>query len=114
MADSRNDDLIPAKQAMLCWNPGTDQVVVVPWPDTAGRSSGHLSTGLSCYEAFRKAGPTAMRAGIFVEAMHLIVRDRCEPLAVHRALLRIPEYVDCCASDMPGMPEAELSRRRAG
>lgn len=27
-----------AKNMMLCWNPDSDQVKLIPWPDTAGHS----------------------------------------------------------------------------
>ena len=37
--------------------------------------------------------------------MHLIVRDECDPMAVHRAMMKIDEYRDGCAGDMPGMEQ---------
>jgi len=49
---------------------------------------------------------------VFVEAMHLIVRDRCDPQAVHRALLGLDEYRSGCSDDMPGFLDAE--RRYGG
>ena len=43
------------------------------------------------------------RAFCFIEAMHMIIRDKCDPEAVHLAWMTIDEYRDGCADDMPYM-----------
>lgn len=92
---------LPAAQAMLCWNPGTDQVAVVDWPDEQGKSRPYLMTGLACYVFSRPPTHEQWRQKVFMEAVHLIVRDKCDPMAVHRALLRINEYRSGLSDDMP-------------
>ena len=39
---------------------------------------------------------------MFIEAIHLIIRDKVDPVAVHNALLELDEYRDGLSSDMPG------------
>jgi hypothetical protein len=36
-----------------------------------------------------------------IEAMHLIIRDGCDPLAVHLALMKVRQYRAICSDDMP-------------
>ena len=91
------------ENSMLCWNPG-GTVTVVPWPDTARLSENYACTGLACWGWFRRATPSTRKLHVFVEAMHLIIRDGCDPLVVNAALLVIDEYRDLCAQDMPGVP----------
>lgn len=96
---------------MLCWNPGTAQVALLPWPDAARRSDRYRMTCLASDERLHRMRFPERMAVVYVEAMHLIVRDRCDPMAVHRALLPLDEYRAGCAADMP---EAEEARRRYG
>lgn len=102
-ARGSDSDYLTADKMMLCWNPGTDQVRLVPWPDFARRSESYLMTGLACNAIFQKLDFEQRKAAVFIEAMHLIVRDKCDPLAVHRALLALSEYRDGCACDMPSL-----------
>jgi hypothetical protein len=92
-----------AKEVMLCWNPGTAQVALVAWPDPVRASGAYQSSALACYSAVQKMTPEQLKVTCFIEAMHLIVRDGCDPVAVHQALLGVSEYVDGCADDMPGI-----------
>jgi hypothetical protein len=90
-----------ATNGMLCWDPGTDRVEVGPWPDTTGWSNKYERSTLACYHDIRKEFLSERRAIIFIEAIHLIIRDRCDPDAVHRALLNLEEYRDGLSYDMP-------------
>ena len=92
-----------AKNRMLCWNPETDDVECIPYPDLDGISNRFEMTGLAAYSAVRDADFQTRKLIVFVEAMHLIIRDRCNPDAVHAALLQLEEYRDGLASDMPGV-----------
>jgi hypothetical protein len=38
---------------------------------------------------------------LYVEAMHLIVRDKMDPLAVHNTFCQVDEYLDGIADDAP-------------
>jgi len=92
-----------AKNTMLCWNPGTSEVECVPWPDyPGGRSDDFQMTALACYNKVKIGDFEFRKLVVFVEAMHLIIRDRCDPDAVHAALLQLEEYRDGLSTDMPG------------
>jgi hypothetical protein len=38
---------------------------------------------------------------VFINAMHMIVRDKCDPAVVHHVLSELDEYKDGCSDDMP-------------
>ena len=90
-----------AKTTMLCWNPHSDEVALFAWPDIQQLSRLYKRTSLACFTEFRKRNFEKRKAQIFIEAMHLIVRDGCSPAAVHKALLGLEEYQDGLAEDMP-------------
>lgn len=92
-----------ATNQMLCWNPGSSDVALVPWPDYAGASDRFECTGLACNNAIREMTFEQRKTAVFIEAVHLIVRDGVEPKALHAALLALEEYKDGLAEDMPGM-----------
>jgi len=95
---------VKATEVMLCWNPGTAEVALIEWPDhLGGRSERYTMTTLACEERIHGKTFEERKAIVFIEAMHLVVRDRCDPRAVHRALLELDEYRDGCSPDMPGM-----------
>ena len=91
-----------ALDIMLCWNPGAD-VALIPWPDLTGASQRYECSTLACNAEFHKMTAEQRKLAVFVEAMHLIVRDKCDPQAVHGALLGLQEYRDGMAPDMPGL-----------
>lgn len=92
---------VTAKEAILCWSPGTSQVALVPWPDETNISSQYQFTGLACYQNIQKMSFEQRKVQIFITAMHLIARDGCDPKAVHQALSGLKEYCDGCSPDMP-------------
>ena len=102
---------VNALNHMLCWKPGTDQVALVPWPNTSDRQGRLPMSGLACYSSIHKMTFEERKARVFIEAMHLIVRDKCDPMAVHLALLPLEEYRAGCSADMPGAFE---ERKRHG
>jgi hypothetical protein len=51
-------------------------------------------------ERFQSLSVLESKLIIYIEAIHIIVRDKVDPNAVHEALLNIDEYVDCLANDM--------------
>lgn len=95
--------MLNATNAALLWNPGTAQVAVRPLEDPGTEFD---RSGLGCYAVVRKMDFEQRKAHVFIEAMHLIIRDRCDPQAVHAALWALEEYRDGCAPDMPGSPRA--------
>ena len=90
-----------AKNSMLCWNPESSDVAIVPYPDTTGKSKRFSRTGLAVYSKIQEMSFSRRKMMVFIEAMHLIIRDKCDPMAVHNALLELQEYYDGCADDMP-------------
>ena len=91
-----------ARNATLLWTPGTDLVRVVQRPHGATDRK-YERSGLGAYPVMQTMLPEVAKLMCFVEAMHLIVRDKCDPMAVHKALLGVDEYLDGCAGDMPGV-----------
>lgn len=89
------------KDTMLCWNPNTDQVALVPHPDYRGLSDNYIMTSLAAYAVVNGMSRTERQALAFSEAMKLIVRDGCDPHAVHQAMMGLEEYRNGCAPDMP-------------
>ena len=94
-----------ATNTMLCWNPGTKEVALIPWPDKNQLSYQYPMSVLACYTDVRNMNFEQRKKIVFIEAMHLIVRDGCDPQAVHLALLDLDEYKDGCSADMPGINE---------
>ena len=88
-----------ATNTSLCWNPGTDQVALVPHR----RAHNYQCDHLACWGYVRGLSFEQRKQLIFIEAMVLIIRDKCDPTAVHRALLGLEEYRDGCPDDMPGL-----------
>lgn len=81
-----------ARNGMLCWNPGTDQVEVGPWPDKTGWSKKYRMSVLACELVVQELSFEARKRVVFTEAVHLIVKDGCDPAAVHKALMNLKEY----------------------
>ena len=90
-----------AKNSILCWTPESSDVAIVPYPDTTGKSKKYRMSGLACYFHVQEMSFSRRKMMVFIEAMHLIIRDKCDPMAVHNALLELQEYYDGCADDMP-------------
>lgn len=92
-----------AANSILEWNPGSDQVRVrYMGPDFRDGTQFRMS-GLAAYGHVQKVDFQQRKALVFIEAMHLIIRDKVDPMAVHRELLKLAEYRDGCSDDMPGM-----------
>ena len=103
-AVSAADDRYPdATEMMLCWNPGTVEVALIPWPDYSGASRRYRSSTLACWEHVRCLSFRQRKLFVFTEAMHLIMRDSVPAQAVHEVLLGLTEYRDGCSDDMPGV-----------
>ena len=94
--------IISARDQMLCWNPGTSEVAIFNHPDHSRLSRRYRMSAFACYEHWSNLSREQMKAMIFIEAWHLVVRDRCDPAAVHKALIRLREYQDGLSDDFPG------------
>ena len=91
---------INATNHMLCWNQGSSEVAVIPWPDIDNLGKRYRMSTLACNLGVSEMSFEQRKMIIFIEAMHLIVRDKCDALSVHEALLNLDEYRDGCADDM--------------
>lgn len=104
-----------AKNTMLCWNPTwldedlgyeLGKVALVPWPGR-GRGKEYRMSSLACDVDVRESSFKQRKAKVFMDAIHLIVRDGIDPEVVHQALLGLEEYRDGCSDDMPGINRKE-------
>lgn len=93
--------------SIICWVPETKHVFITPWPD-AGQIEAiekglgvHLRTGGACWSHVQKLPFSKRKEQVFIDAVHLIVRDKCDPMAVHNAFSVLEEYRDGLAYDMP-------------
>ena len=63
----------------------------------------------ACHNEIFKADFETRKALVFIQAVHMIVRDKCDPALVHRVLSELEEYRDGCADDMPGIAKLRYS-----
>jgi len=81
-----------------------DMVVVVPMDKDNGHRS-WASTG-GCYTWTQTCkDKSKLRGFALAEAIGMIVRDGLDPMAVHKAMLNVDEYLEAVASDLPGVQE---------
>jgi hypothetical protein len=101
-----NDNLgLNAKNAMLCWETG-GEVRVDP---VGSRKADHLpNSALGVFAHVRKMNFEQRQALVFITALYLIICEACNPINVHRALLRLEEYRTSCFVDIPSV--ATLAR----
>lgn len=81
-----------AKDSMLVYNPGTDQVAVFRYPIYNHEARDYKMSLLACDSTFRESRPAIRKTLLFIEAYQAIVRDGVDPGALHRALFVIDEY----------------------
>ncbi|MBC8737132.1 hypothetical protein F6X40_09965 [Paraburkholderia sp. UCT31] len=84
---------------MICWKP-QGEAWLQKWPDVCDRVAGAFTSG-ACYRDVRQMSEADRKALVFIEAVHMMVRDGVEPSVVHRALLPLEEYQAGLADDMP-------------
>lgn len=87
---------------MLVYNPKSDQVKVVPWPDRTGLSRPYKRSVLACFSDFHEMPEEKRELTMFIEAYQGIVRDGVDPKAMHHAMLAIDEYRNRVAMEMLG------------
>ncbi|CAN7475776.1 hypothetical protein [Caballeronia sp. LjRoot31] len=85
---------------MICWKPGGDVKLMAHPCRPRGASRGWRAVG-ACDSEYHEATPEQRKTMIFIEAVHLIVRDGCDPQTVHAALCGLEEYRDGLSYDMP-------------
>ena len=90
------------KDTVIAWNPIPGGACVVlplgsPVPFDLPSTTGGVWTWTW------KTAPAKAKAFVLAEALHMIVRDKLDPMTVHTALCQVDEYLDACADDMPGV-----------
>jgi hypothetical protein len=79
-------------EAMIAWNPGTDKIMVGPWPDDTGWSSDYRHTEGACTAILHDLQPDRLLANLFILFNTVTVRDCVPSSAAHWAFLAIDEY----------------------
>lgn len=87
-------------ESYLAWEPGSDYVEVLSYGVEPRKGA---YTGLGAYAHIQEGDFAYRKTMAFITAMHLIIRSKVDPVAVHKALMELEEYRDGCAPDMPGM-----------
>lgn len=88
-----------ALNTMLLWD-RHGKATLGPWPENGNRAPYRYSA-LACDLKIHRMSRDQRVAQVFIEAMHLIVRDGVDPLQLHHALLGLEEYRNAMADDMP-------------
>lgn len=80
-------------------------MALIPYPDSVGLQDklGLSMSWRACNFYLHDLPFEVRKCEVFIKAVHLIVRDGCDPGAVHQALLGLEEYEDGCSDDMPGI-----------
>jgi hypothetical protein len=98
------------KDHMIIWT-DDGRVGLQQWPASGNFFDGNREKSWgACNTAVRKASFEKRKLVVFINAMHMIVRDKCDPAEVHRVLSELEEYEDGCADDMPGIAKIRNSR----
>jgi hypothetical protein len=94
-------------EAMIAWNPGTDEIAVGRWPDTTRWSDAYTFTTGACLASLHGMAPDAQRAMLMTDFNTCVVRDGVPPQAAHRAFLAIDEYRLAISPDQLGAEDAD-------
>ena len=88
-----------AKEALIAWVPDSDKVRVGSMFNDLTWADEYQMTGGAAYAHVRKMSPDQAKTYLYITAVHLIVRDGVDPIAVHNAFFNINEYRDGLATD---------------
>lgn len=88
---------------MVCWNPDSTEIALVPWPDRVGASDNYDFTEGACDSKYDRKNFEHRKMLVFILAMQMIIRDNMPPNLVHSVLLSLEEYKDGLADDVPGV-----------
>jgi hypothetical protein len=91
--------------SMLCWKHDGSAVKLFPWPDTERISREYQMSSFACWAFVRKLSPKQRQLFALSEALRLIIYYRCDPEAVHEALLELQEYQDFLQATNAMLPE---------
>lgn len=85
----------------LLYNPGTDEVLC--WDRRNGISPREYrySFFACCCPDWKERTATERALQMYIDAWHAVIRDRVDADALHRQMLKIDEYRQTLADDMP-------------
>ena len=92
------------RNMMYLWDTRTKTIEVMSHPPTQWEKDNrlpHNRSGGGCHRWFKENNSTRRKVRLLADMMALIVRDKLDPLEVHKAFLKIREYRETCAADMP-------------
>lgn len=95
---------------MVIWT-GDGQVGLQKWPAQGQKlfkGASEASWG-ACSVEVQNATFEQCKTMVFIQAVHMIVRDKCNPEVVHRVLSELNEYQDGCSDDMPDIAKIRYS-----
>lgn len=99
-----------SSKTLISWTPNFDfnqdlktcgQVAIGPHPDLTGWSDLYACSDGACWSHNQEMTTAAQIRYLFAKAMTLIVRDRMDPLEVHKKFCEIDEYRAGLAPDVP-------------
>jgi len=90
---------IPLYDAMLCWDHETGRALIVHHPDRRGLSDDYGGTSGACFTKWRKQTDQWRRLQMLVDAWHAVAFYAIPAMAMHEALMVVPEYRHMLASD---------------
>jgi hypothetical protein len=86
------------REALVAWNPGTDLVRVGPLmdgpdaPDWTDHPIRYECTAGAAYRIVRQMTGDKLIARMLTDWHDIVVRDRCDVVAAHKAFLGVSEY----------------------
>ena len=83
---------MPPSRLMVAWTPETDEIRVGPCPDTTGWHQPYLYSDLGCWSAWHERDLEWREMTVLLCAWRMVMRDRMDPVVVHRELCKIPKY----------------------
>ena len=97
-------------ECTIAWNPGTDEIDVIPWPDMGTRADRYLMAVGANFRHVRQASPDQQKALLFIDFNTVVVRDNVPVAAAHEAFLKIDEYRWSISPDQHGASSEEDER----
>ena len=89
-------------EAMICWNPDTDKIAVVPWPDQKRWSKQYQATTGACEARLHDMDEAQRGRMLFIHFNTIVVGDHVGVEAAHQAFLEIDEYRQLISPDIKG------------
>ena len=96
-------------EAMICWNPDTDEIAVGPWPDYTRWSNKYLASTGACETRLHDMDEAQRGRMLFIHFNTIVVGDSVDVQAAHQAFLEIDEYRQLISPDIEGAEPDEVS-----